>query len=159
MLSDIFSFNNFELVISAIQLSSSVPNIVNHLSNYMKSNESIILISTMNNKVAKEIANGFKYLQYMPLVKPIHISKTKKNITNDEISKIIGDILLIASAKYLILSAGSTFSGLILSIGGIDTKGKIKKFEIYDSNGVSLNTSYTDIIALYKCVPSLYSII
>lgn len=36
MLSDIFSFNNFELVISAIQLSSSVPNIVNHLSNYMK---------------------------------------------------------------------------------------------------------------------------
>lgn len=130
-----------------------------NLKSMYKQNSSIILISTLNNKIAKEISNGYKYLQYMPLVKPIHLSKTKKNITNDEISKIIGDILLIASAKHLILSAGSTFSGLILSIGGIDSNGKKKKFDLYDSNGISINTSYVDIIALYNCVPSFYSII
>lgn len=129
--------------------------------NYIKElyveNSSIILISTINNKIAKNISNGFNYLQYMPSINPIHISKTKKSVSHDEISKLIGEILLIASAKYLILSFGSTFSGLILSIGGLDKKGNKKKFYLCNNNGIIVNISNVDIFTSYKCITMFYS--
>lgn len=122
-----------------------------------KQNISVIFISTINNKIAKSIAKGFKYIQYLPSVKPIHIEKIKRNITSKEISKIIGDIILIASAKYLILSSGSTYSGLILSIGGLDSKGKKKEFKLYNKNGINVNIAYIDFFKSHKCLPMYYS--
>lgn len=38
----------------------------NHIKKLYKKESSIVLISTINNKIAKRISNGFKYIQYMP---------------------------------------------------------------------------------------------
>lgn len=128
----------------------------NHIKKLYIENLSVILISTLNNKIAKKISNGFKYIQYMPYINPIHIS-INRNITNDEISKLVGEIILIASAKYLVLSLGSTFSGLILSLGGLDEKGNKKNFYLYNSIGCNVNISNIDIFTAYKCITVFYS--
>lgn len=129
----------------------------NHIKNICHNNSSILLISTINNRIANKISNGFKYIQYMPDINPIHVSITNRNITEEEISKIVGDILLIASAKYIILSAGSTFSDLILSIGGLDSNGNMKKYLLCNINGNIINISNIDYITSRKCIRAYYS--
>lgn len=64
--------------------------------------------------------------------------------------------------RYIMLSAGSTFSSLILSIGGLDSNGNIKKFKLYDLNGNIVSKSKLDIITTiierHKCFEALYYI-
>lgn len=125
-----------------------------------KFNNSVIFISTVNNGIAKLLARGYRLVEYMPEVTPVHISKINRTITNDEVHKTVGDILFIASAEYLILSKDSTFSYLILALSGKNSFGKMKNFSIYDKKGKLINKSYMDMLQyIKKCTNAvLYSL-
>lgn len=117
-------------------------------------NNTIILLSTVNTKVDKFLADGFNYTKYMSNINPVHISRINRKITKNEISKTIGDLLLVASAKYLVLTAGSTYSYLILSIGGLCSNKRIKEYSIYDNNGYKVDKFAIDY--LRECTTSLH---
>lgn len=138
-------------------------NTVNSITKEVKTaykNNITLFISTVNSNYSKIIANGYKYYEFMAHYKPIHISKVNRNITDNDILKVIGDILLVSSAKYLILTRGSTFSYLILSIYGINYLGEKKNYSIIDERGKIVKNGNLDIIEYemnkYKCFKAVY---
>lgn len=112
--------------------------IVNNIKNMIK-NEliqhkvyKIFLCSNSKSVIDKFNYNESNIITYLPKIKIKHSSKSF-NITNKEISKIIGDIVVASTANEIYISGWSTYSLMILYKGLFENyhKCRIKKYKFW----------------------------
>lgn len=118
-------------------------NILKIVSKYNNKRKCVILFSSANKLLYKEISLQYsKTVTFMPNTNPSHSSIVHNN---DTYKKTIGDIILPSIADYLIISEHSTYSKIILY--KFLAKSKINNFVFVNRNGeININEPLTELI-------------